>query len=156
MKLSSQTLRHNDNKRDRSNYSSAIINAITTDQSKLKSPKNVVNETREAKAKVSMKEKIQSGQEKIMKIYSSRLFPGKRLVFKACKFLHNAGFRVTRQEVRGDNGETSNTLSLDEKKIEKKIVKQENFLMGLKIDFEFSKILFRISLYKNFIKGFPL
>ena len=35
-------------------------------------------------------------------------------------------------------------------------VKQENFFMGLKIDFEFSKILFRISLYKIFIKGFPL
>ena len=55
-----------------------------------------------------------------------------------------------------DFAETCNTLSLDEKKIEKKLVKQENFLMGLKIDFEFSKILFRISLYKIFIKGFPL
>ena len=55
-----------------------------------------------------------------------------------------------------DFAETCNTLSFDEKKIEKKIVKQENFLMGLKIDFEFSKILFRISLYKIFIKGFPL
>ena len=55
-----------------------------------------------------------------------------------------------------DLAETCNTLSLDDKKIEKKIVKQENFLMGLKIDFEFSKILFRISLYKIFIKGFPL
>ena len=55
-----------------------------------------------------------------------------------------------------DFAETCNTLSFDEKKIEKKIVKQENFLMGLKIDFEFSKILLRISLYKIFIKGFPL
>ena len=55
-----------------------------------------------------------------------------------------------------DFAETCNTLSLDEKQIEKKIVKQENFLMGLKIDFEFSKILFRISLHKNIIKGFPL
>ena len=56
-----------------------------------------------------------------------------------------------------DFAETCNTLSLDEKKNrKKKLVKQENFLMGLKIDFEFSKILFRISLYKNFIKGFPL
>ena len=54
-----------------------------------------------------------------------------------------------------DFAETCNTLSLDEK-IEKKLVKQENFLMGLKIDFEFSKILFRISLYKIFIKRFPL
>ena len=55
-----------------------------------------------------------------------------------------------------DFAETCKTLSLDEEKIEKKLVKQENFLMGLKIDFEFSKILFRISLYKIFIKGFPL
>ena len=55
-----------------------------------------------------------------------------------------------------DFAETCNTLSFDEKKIEKKIVKQENFLMGLKNDFEFSKFLFRISLYKIFIKGFPL
>ena len=55
-----------------------------------------------------------------------------------------------------DFAETCNTLSLDEKKQKKKLVKQENFLMGLKIDFEFSKILFRISLYKIFIKGFPL
>ena len=56
-----------------------------------------------------------------------------------------------------DFAETCNTLSLDEKKNrKKKLVKQENFLMGLKIDFEFSKILFRISLYKIFIKGFPL
>ena len=43
-----------------------------------------------------------------------------------------------------DFAETCNTLILDEKK-RKKLVKQENFLMGLKIDFEFSKILFRIS-----------
>ena len=55
-----------------------------------------------------------------------------------------------------DFAETCNALSLAENKIEKKIVKQENFLMGLKIDFEFSKILLRISLYRIFIKRFPL